>query len=90
MGEGRLSGAEQLARSLPPSVSLVKAFNTLELADLLGDKTLVRDVPVCGDNPSARVLVTTLIALLGHRALDTGELSNARRIENLVIISELC
>ena len=29
--DGRMSHAEELARTLPPTVSLVKAFNSLEV-----------------------------------------------------------
>ena len=67
---------------LPPTVSLVKAFNTLEVADLVGDKTMVKDVPMVSDNPSARVLVGSLVTMLGHRPVDLGELAMSRRLEN--------
>ena len=31
--DGRMSHAEELARTLPPTVSLVKAFNSLEVSE---------------------------------------------------------
>ena len=61
--DGRMSHAEELARLLPASVSLVKALNSLELEDLECDRALVRDVAVAGDNPAARVLVASLVQL---------------------------
>ena len=61
--DGRMSHAEELARLLPASVSLVKALNSLELEDLECDRALVRDVAVAGDNPAARVLVASLVEL---------------------------
>ena len=90
--DGRMSHAEELARTLPPTVSLVKAFNSLEVSDrgvnnhlvimivmkvsdLIGDKSLVRDVCIVSDNPSARVLVSSLVTMMGHRPVDYGELS---------------
>ena len=81
--DGKLTHVEELARVLPPNVSLVKAFNTMEVFDLIGDRNVVKDVPVASDNPSARVLVNTLVTLLGHRPIDHGELAGARRLENL-------
>ena len=91
--DGRMSHAEELARVLPPTVSLVKAFNSLEVSslmivmmmiiimivmkvdDLMGDKSLVKDVCMVSDNPSARVLVSSLVTMMGHRPVDFGELS---------------
>ena len=52
--EGKYSHAEELVRMLPPTVSLVKAFNTLEVSDLVGERCLVKDVGIVSDNPSAR------------------------------------
>ena len=68
--DGRMSHAEELARLLPASVSLVKALNSLELEDLECDRALVRDVAVAGDNPAARVLVASLVQLL-YITIDT-------------------
>ena len=80
--EGKLTHVEEIARIFPGNVSLVKALNTLTVSDLTGARNVVKDVPVASDNPSARVLVTTLITLLGHRPVDLGELKAARRMEN--------
>ena len=84
--EGKLTHVEEIARTFPANVSLVKALNTLTVTDLTGDRNVVRDVPVASDNPSARVLVTTLITLLGHRPVDLGELKAARRMENQPLV----
>ena len=84
--EGKLTHVEEMARVFPTSVSIVKAFNTLEVMDLVGDKNVVKDVPVASDNPSARVLVNTLVTLLGHRPIDYGDLKGARRMENMPLI----
>ena len=84
--EGKLTHVEEIARIFPGNVSLVKALNTLTVPDLIGDRNVVKDVPVASDNPSARVLVTTLITLLGHRPVDLGELKAARRMENQPLV----
>ena len=84
--EGKLTHVEELARVFPPNISIVKAFNTLEMLDLVGDKNVVKDVPVASDNPAARVLVNTLVTLLGHRPIDYGDLKGARRMENMPLI----
>ena len=84
--EGKLTHVEELARVFPPNISLVKAFNTLEVSDLVGDRNVVKDVPVSSDNPAARVLVNTLVTLLGHRPIDYGDLKGARRMENLPLL----
>ena len=84
--EGKLTHVEELARVFPPNISIVKAFNTLEVTDLVGDRNVVKDVPVSSDNPAARVLVNTLVTLLGHRPVDYGDLKGARRMENLPLI----
>ena len=86
---------------MPPTVSTVKAFNLLEVSDLVGEKTIVKvkilksiidnrddetfivqDVPIASDNPSARVLVSSLVSMMGHRPVDFGDLSRARQLEN--------
>ena len=84
--DGKLTHAEEIARIFPPNVSIVKALNTLSLSDLTGDTNVVREVPVASDNPSARILVSTLITLLGHRPLDLGDLRNSRRMENMPLV----
>ena len=81
--DGRMSHAEELARLLPASVSLVKALNSLELEDLECDRALVRDVAVAGDNPAARVLVASLVQLL-YITIDT---SAANRLTGEVVQS---
>ena len=52
--DGKFSHAEELVRVLPPTVSLVKAFNTLGVSDLVGERCVVKDVGIVSDNPSAR------------------------------------
>ena len=47
----------------------------MKVSDLIGDKSLVRDVCIVSDNPSARVLVSSLVTMMGHRPVDYGELS---------------
>ena len=84
--EGKLTSAEELSRHLPPGVSLVKAFNMLEESDLVGDRQVVKDVPVASDNAGARVLVNTLVTLLGHRPVDWGGLAGSRQMENAPLV----
>ena len=47
----------------------------MKVDDLMGDKSLVKDVCLVSDNPSARVLVSSLVTMMGHRPVDFGELS---------------
>ena len=47
----------------------------MKVSDLIGDKSLVKDVCIVSDNPSARVLVSSLVTMMGHRPVDYGELS---------------
>jgi predicted dinucleotide-binding enzyme len=84
--EGKLTAAEELAKFLPAGTSLVKAFNTLEESDLVGPRQVVKDVPVASDNPGARVLVNTLVTLLGHRPVDWGGLASSRQMENAPLV----
>ena len=47
----------------------------MKVDDLTGDKSLVKDVCIVSDNPSARVLVSSLVTMMGHRPVDFGDLS---------------
>ena len=44
--DGKFTHAEELARIVPPTVSTVKAFNLLEVSDLVGEKTIVKVIEI--------------------------------------------
>ena len=79
------SAAQEVARQLPPSASVVKAFNTTFAGTLasgeVGGQPL--DVFVAGDDPDTKAAVTALIESSGMRAVDVGDLHMARYLEGL-------
>ena len=75
------SAAEEIAR-LAPAARVVKAFNTIGMQTLLRG-TLVADGYLCGDDASAKELVSGLCVDAGLRPLDCGPLSAARMLEPL-------
>ncbi len=77
------SAAEEIARALP-GVEVVKAFNTVFAQVLAGGPQLDgHQVAVffAGDSERARQTVRVLIESMGLRAVDTGNLINARYLE---------
>jgi hypothetical protein len=82
--EGGPSAAEQLAARLPDA-KVVKAFNTLFASiqqdpDVLGQAA---DVLFATDDDEARVVLGSLVASMGFRAVDAGPLEAARELESL-------
>jgi 8-hydroxy-5-deazaflavin:NADPH oxidoreductase len=73
------SGAELIAEAAPVSAHVVKAFNTLFRDVLAAGGPL--DVFIAGD-AQAKADVSAFIGSLGLRALDVGQLSMARVLEN--------
>ena len=82
-GAGEASQAEQLAALLPPSLSLVKALNTLSAHQLEDQNSPGGVVPLAGNSAPAKAAVAELVAGLGYRAQDWGGLDQAGRVENL-------
>lgn len=75
------SGAEQIAKALPPSAHVVKAFNTI-FGHVLAKRPSL-DAFFAGDDASAKARVSTFIASLGLRPLDVGGLRMARYLEGV-------
>ena len=75
------SAAEEIAR-LAPGARAVKAFNSIGMQALLHGG-LVADGYLCGDDASAKELVSGLCVDAGLRPLDCGPLSAARMLEPL-------
>ncbi|MGW0936975.1 NADPH-dependent F420 reductase [Streptomyces sp. NPDC002666] len=81
------SGAQEIARVVPASASVVKAFNTVFGHILAQGGPL--DVLFAGDDARAKASVSAFIESLGLRPLDAGGLETARWLEGagLLMIS---
>jgi predicted dinucleotide-binding enzyme len=73
------SGAEEIAKALPGTAKVVKAFNTVFGHVLVQGGRL--DVFIAGDDADAKARVTTFIESLGLRAFDAGNLAAAHWLE---------
>jgi 8-hydroxy-5-deazaflavin:NADPH oxidoreductase len=86
---GEVSLAEQIAR-LAPGSRVVKAFNQCEASvwELVPPAFDGRPlcVPLCGDDPTAKEVVSGLVRELGCRPLDVGPLHRARHIEAMAAL----
>ena len=76
------------AQSLLPESKLVGAFQNVSAEDLLiPDKVVDCDVVVCSDDTEAKKLVMELAEKIkGVRAVDGGDLENARYVEDLTAL----
>jgi NADPH-dependent F420 reductase len=73
---------------LAPGTRVVKAFNTIfagRLNDPVIDGTLL-DGFYAGDDPAAKAVVAALLADMGFRPIDTGELLTARGLELMAFL----
>jgi predicted dinucleotide-binding enzyme len=75
------SGAQEIAKALPTSTHVVKAFNTLFGHVLAQGHSL--DVFVAGDDAQAKADVSAVIESLGLRPLDVGGRAMARWMEGV-------
>lgn len=78
----------ELIQETAPGARVVSAFKNLPAARL-GDlaSPLEGDVVLCGNDASARAEVAALVALLpGLRAVDAGEIANARYLEAMTAL----
>ncbi|MEU4520357.1 NAD(P)-binding domain-containing protein [Amycolatopsis sp. NPDC024027] len=73
------SGAQEIAKILPASAHVVKAFNTVFGHVLARGGRL--DVLIAGDDVDAKTRVSAFIESLGLRPLDAGDLAAARWLE---------
>jgi predicted dinucleotide-binding enzyme len=77
------SAAQEIAAAAAPGAPVVKAFNTL-FAGVLADGTAAGhpvDVFIAGDDADAKAAVSSFIASLGLRPVDTGDLAFAHWLE---------
>lgn len=75
------SGAQEIAKSLPATAHVVKAFNTVFGHVLAKGGRL--DAFIAADDPEAKVRLSTFIESLGLRPLDVGGLHMASTLEAL-------
>jgi 8-hydroxy-5-deazaflavin:NADPH oxidoreductase len=75
------SGAQEIAKVVPESVRVVKAFNTVFGHVLAQEGSL--DVLLAGDNAEAKATVSAFVTSLGLRPLDAGSLEVARWLEGV-------
>src|ERR1039458_9476519 len=73
------SGAQELAKAVPASAHVVKAFNTVFGHVLAQGRPL--DVLIAGDDARAKASVSAFIESLGLRPLDVGGLEMAHWLE---------
>lgn len=74
---------------LAPGVRVVKAFNTV-FASRLNDPVvdgIALDGFYAGDDPAAKQAVAQLLAAMGFRPIDTGELLTARTLELMAYLN---
>ncbi|HEV7963774.1 MAG TPA: prephenate dehydrogenase/arogenate dehydrogenase family protein [Actinoplanes sp.] len=74
---------------LAPGVRVVKAFNTV-FASRLNDPVIdgiALDGFYAGDDPAAKEAVAQLLATMGFRPIDTGELLTARTLELMAYLN---
>lgn len=78
----------EAAKTIPPYVKLVSAFQTLSAKSVRDLSSSVNcDVIVCGDNPDAKRVATDLAELIpGVRTIDGGPLSNSPMVEQLALL----
>lgn len=82
-------GAQEIARAVPADATVLKAFNT-QFSHVLAGGSLVGhplDVFLAGNDPVAKTTVAGLVESLGLRAMDVGDLSMARALEHLCLLS---
>jgi 8-hydroxy-5-deazaflavin:NADPH oxidoreductase len=79
------SAAEEIRKLLPPSVKLVKAFNTTFAGTLVAGEVAGQtlDVYIAGDDAAANAKVAELVTAGGLNAIDVGALDRARELEAL-------
>jgi predicted dinucleotide-binding enzyme len=75
------SGAQEIAKGLPATAHVVKAFNTLFGHVLANDRRF--DAFFAADDADAKTRVSTFLESLGLRPLDVGGLQMAQTLESL-------
>src|SRR6516164_5022130 len=83
------SAAEEMARRVPHArvVGAIPPFaNALVASELTYEGSLTPSVFICGDDPSAKLLVTRLVGDLGAQPVDAGPLTSARLVEPAMML----
>ena len=79
--------AQQAAELAPQGVAVAAAFQNLSAELLGGDGPMDCDVIVCADDPRARQVAAELAEKIpGVRAIDGGNLENARIVEHITAL----
>ncbi|MBB5869160.1 putative dinucleotide-binding enzyme [Allocatelliglobosispora scoriae] len=83
-----VSGAEQIARTVPASTHVVKAFNTTFAGTLTAGEVAGQplDVFLAGDFEPAKLAVAQLVTSAGMRPIDLGPLSVSRHLESTGLV----
>lgn len=86
--EGSCASLE-IANSAPANVDVIKAFNTLssQVLATASAKGLRLDVLLAGDSAQAKERVSTFVASLGLRPLDSGGLFMAKSLEQACMVT---
>lgn len=81
------AGAEEIAKQIPDA-KVIKAFNTVFAGVLKQGKIRgeIIDVFIASDYQQAKDQLTQVIIDSGMRAIDAGQLSNARHLEGFMLI----
>jgi 8-hydroxy-5-deazaflavin:NADPH oxidoreductase len=83
-------GAQEVAKAAPADAIVVKAFNT-QFAGALGVGSVKGrpplDIFLAGDDAQAKARVSTFVASLGLRPMDTGPLPMARTLEHATLLT---
>lgn len=82
------SAAEQIARLVPATTRVVKAFNTVFAKTLPAGKVADQplDVFIAGDDAEAKSKVVQMIEKGGMRAIDAGPLTRSRQLEGMELL----
>ncbi len=82
------SGAEEIAKLVPASTRVVKAFNTTFAGTLVAGQVAGQplDVLIAGDDAAAKKVVAGLVEAGQMRAIDVGALRRARQLEGLGLL----
>lgn len=78
------SGAQEIAKAVPASARVVKAFNTIFGHVLAQERSF--DVLFAGDDAQAKATVSAFIASLGLRPLDVGGLDMSGSLEGVGLL----
>ncbi|MBQ1027310.1 NADPH-dependent F420 reductase [Micromonospora sp. C95] len=85
LDEGAVTSSELLQRHLPQS-HVVKAFNNIFFKHLLtlarpGDTADRSALPIAGDDPGAKAIVTDFLDRIGYDTVDAGTLADSWRFQ---------